>query len=101
VKQHAIPLQYQTYKDVFEKNIVDMLLEHWPYNCAIEFEEGTQPPFEPIYNLFQDESIMLWKYMDENFKKGFIWHCNLQLAFWSCLSRVKMIFYKCVLIIVD
>jgi hypothetical protein len=51
-------LQYQTYNDVFEKNIIDMLLEHRPY-CAIEFEEEAQPPFEPIYNLSQDELAML------------------------------------------
>jgi hypothetical protein len=58
VKQHEILLQYQTYNNVFEKNITDMLFEHRPYDCAIEFE-GAQPPFEPIYNLSQDELTML------------------------------------------
>jgi hypothetical protein len=36
-----------------------MLLEHRPYDCAIEFEEGAQLPSEPIYNLSQDELAML------------------------------------------
>jgi hypothetical protein len=36
------------------------------YNCAIDFEEHTQPPFQPIYNLWEDELATLQKYISEN-----------------------------------
>jgi hypothetical protein len=38
---------------------------------VIDLEEGTQPPFGPIYYLLQDEFLTLLKYIDENLKKGF------------------------------
>jgi hypothetical protein len=34
--------------------------------------EGRQPPFEPIYNLSQDEFATLHEYIDENLEKGFV-----------------------------
>jgi hypothetical protein len=69
---HDILSHYKEFKDVFEKKIVDTLLEHCPYDCTIDFEEGSQPPFKPIHNLSQDELVALHKYIDENFEKGFI-----------------------------
>ena len=51
-----------------------MLSEHRPYDCAIDLQEGSQPPFGPIYNLSQTELIELRKYMDENLAKNFILH---------------------------
>ncbi len=33
-----IPHQYQAYKDVFKKKITNMLLEHQPYDCTIEWQ---------------------------------------------------------------
>ncbi len=41
-------------------------------DCTIDF--GVQPPFEPTYNLSQDELVVLHEYIDKNFKKGFIQH---------------------------
>jgi hypothetical protein len=49
--QHEIPIQYQDYKDIFEKKNADTLHEHQTYDCAIDLEEGMQPPFGPIHNL--------------------------------------------------
>jgi hypothetical protein len=71
-QQHEIPIQYQDYKDVFEKNNANTLLEHWPYDYAINLEEGMQPLFGPIYNLSQDELSTLRKYIDKNLEKGLI-----------------------------
>ncbi len=59
---------------MFEKNNDDTLPKHQPYDCTIDFENGEEPPFWPIYNLSQDEIVMVWKYMDESFDKGFIQH---------------------------
>jgi hypothetical protein len=44
------------------------------YNYTINLEEGAQPPFTPIYNMFQNKLIALHEYINENFKKGFIRH---------------------------
>ncbi len=71
-QQHKIPTQYQHYKDVFEEKNVDTLLEHRPYDCTIDLEEGVHHLFKPIYNLSKDELLALRKYIDENQEKGFI-----------------------------
>jgi len=49
-----------------------MLSQHRPYDCPINLEKGTQPPFKPIYNLSQKELAMLREYIDENLAKNFI-----------------------------
>jgi hypothetical protein len=43
--------QYKEFQDVFEKKNADILPEHQLYDCAIDLQGGTQPPFGPIYNL--------------------------------------------------
>ncbi len=71
---HEIPSHYNEFEDVLEKKIVDTLLEHCPYDCTIDLEEGSQSPFRPIHNLSQDELIAFHKYIDNFFEKGFIQH---------------------------
>ena len=66
--------QYKEFEDVFQKKSADMLPEHRPYDCAIDLQEGAQPPFGPIYNLSQTELAELRKYIDENLTKNFIRH---------------------------
>src|SRR5665811_490260 len=68
----SIPEQYKDFEDVFLKKNTDILLEHLPYDCAIDLEEGAQPLFGPIYNLSQTELVELRKYIDENLAKNFI-----------------------------
>ena len=51
-----------------------MLPQHYPYDCCIDLQEGTQPPSGPIYNLLQNEFAALWKYLDKNLAKYFIQH---------------------------
>lgn len=48
-----IPCQYQELKDAFEKKNANMLAKYRLYDCSIELQEGTQPPFRPLYNLSQ------------------------------------------------
>jgi hypothetical protein len=67
-----IPIQYHDFKDVFEKKNADILQEHRPYDCAIELQDGAQPPFGPIYNLSQTELVALREYIDKNLSKNFI-----------------------------
>jgi hypothetical protein len=59
---------------VFEKKNVNTLLEHCPYDCIINLEEKTQPPFGLIYNLPQDDLATFCEYINENLENGFIQH---------------------------
>jgi hypothetical protein len=51
----VLPIRYKEYQDVFEKKNAAMLLQHRPYDCAINLQESTQLPFGSIYNLSQNE----------------------------------------------
>jgi hypothetical protein len=59
---------------VIEKKNANTLPKHQPYDCVIDLVKGTQPPFEPIYNLSQDELATFFEYINEIFKKKFIQH---------------------------
>jgi len=59
---------------VIEKKNAVTLPKHQPYNYVIDLVKGMQPPFEPIYNLSQDELVTLHEYINENLEKGFIQH---------------------------
>ena len=69
-----LPVQYKEYEDIFEKKNADILPQHRPYDCGIDLQEGTQPPFGPIYSLSQNELAVLREYIDENLAKNFIRH---------------------------
>jgi hypothetical protein len=69
-----LPEKYKDFVDVFEKNKVDQLLEHRPYDCPIDLEEGHSPPFGPIYGLSKPELQALRDYLTENLAKGFVQH---------------------------
>ena len=76
----ALPEQYKSYQDVFEKKNADILPQHQPYDCAIDIEDGAQVPFESIYNLSQNELATLKEYIDENLAKGFIQHSKSSIG---------------------
>ena len=73
-KSSELPDQYKEYQDVFEKKNVDMLPQHRPYDYEIDLQEGTQPPFGPIYSLSQNELVALQEYLHEDLAKNFIRH---------------------------
>jgi hypothetical protein len=66
--------QCKEFQDVFEKKNTDILPEHRLYDCAIDLQNGAQPPFGPIYNLSQNELLALRGYIEENMAKNFIQH---------------------------
>jgi hypothetical protein len=87
---HEIPSQYQKFKDVFEKKFVNILLKHRPYDCTIDLVERVQPPFKTIYNLLQDELVVLHEYTSmRTSKRGSFDIQNLQLAPLSFLVKKK------------
>jgi len=64
--------QYKSFEDIFEKKNANMLPQHRSYNFVIDSEKGVQPPFGPIYNLSQNELVVLKQYIKENLAKNFI-----------------------------
>ncbi len=101
VNQDEIPLIYQTYKNVFEKENVDILFKQQPYNCAVDLEEGAWPLFGPIYNFSQDELMTFQESIDENINKIFIWHSKSLVATLILFVKKKNGFLWMLLIIVN
>ena len=46
---------YHEFTDIFSKTHASAPTPHQPYDLKIELEEGTSPPFGPIYSLSQSE----------------------------------------------
>lgn len=74
--EHVVPSQYHNYVDVFSAAEADVLPPHRPYNHTINLEEGTTPPFGPIYLMSETELKTLKTYIDDMFNKGFICNSN-------------------------
>jgi hypothetical protein len=55
---------------MFEKKNANTLPKHRPYDCTVDLEERIQPPFEPIYNLPQDEFVALREYINKISKRS-------------------------------
>jgi hypothetical protein len=70
----AIPEEYHEFASVFSKKEADKLPEHRHYDHTIPLQEGTAPPFGPVYPLSKVELDVLKDYIDENLRKGFIRH---------------------------
>ena len=67
-----IPAEYHEYADVFSKKKADTLAPHRPYDLKINLEEGTSPPWGPIYSLSATELQALREFLDEHLPIGFI-----------------------------
>ena len=68
----SLPEEYHNFVDVFSKSKAGKLTKHQPYDLKITLDEGTVPPFGPIYSLSQEELAALHKFIDENLATGFI-----------------------------
>ena len=55
VNMTGVPPDYHEFTDVFSKTHASAPALHQPYDLKIELEEGTSPPFGPIYSLSQSE----------------------------------------------
>ena len=69
-----LPKEYHEFADVFSKKEAEKLPEHRKYDHHIPLQEGTTPPFGPVYSLSPRELEVLQKYIDDNLRKGFIKH---------------------------
>ena len=68
----TLPEEYHNFVDVFSKSKAGKLADHRPYDLKITLDEGTIPPFGPIYSLSREELAALCKFIDENLATGFI-----------------------------
>ena len=72
VNMTGVPSEYHNFTNVFSKTRACTPAPHWPYDLKIELEEGTSPPFSPIYSLSQSELKSLCEFLDEHLAMDFI-----------------------------
>ena len=72
VNMTGVPSDYHDFTNIFSKTCACTPAPHRPYNLKIELEEGTSPPFGPIYSLSQSELKSLWEFLDEHLMMDFI-----------------------------
>ncbi|KAM0787481.1 hypothetical protein ACM66B_003557 [Microbotryomycetes sp. NB124-2] len=61
-----LPADYYDLLAAFWKTGADSLPPHWPFDLAIDLEDGKQPPFGPLYSLSEKELAALSSWLDEN-----------------------------------
>ena len=72
INMMGVPSDYHKFTDVFSKTCTCMPAPHRPYDLKIKLEEGTSPPFGPIYSLSQSELKSLQEFLDEHLVMDFI-----------------------------
>ena len=71
--QSQIPANYHEFLDKFSKSKADKLPDHNPqFNHHIDIEEGSTPPFRPVYSTSEAEAATLHNFLKENLDCGFI-----------------------------
>jgi hypothetical protein len=67
-----VPLHYHGNLQVFDQSQADKLPPHRDWDHEIELQPGTVPPHGPLYNMSENELLVLRKFLQENLDKGFI-----------------------------
>jgi hypothetical protein len=67
-----LPAEFYEFLDVFNKKSADELPPSTKFDHSIPLEEGTKPPFGPIYALSEKELKELDGYLKEHLAKQFI-----------------------------
>lgn len=70
----SLPECYKDYADVFSEEESAQLSENGPFDLAIELEDGKQPPYSPMYNLSENELVVLREYLRKYLERGWIRH---------------------------
>jgi len=66
----AVPEEFRQYTGIMGKEAADRLLEHKPYDCKIDLQEGSTAPYGPIYPLSETELQTLQEWLKEMEKNG-------------------------------
>ena len=67
-----VPEEYHDYLPMFLARNQRGLPPHRPYDHRIPLQEGTTPPFGPLYSLSRNELETVREWIDDNLSKGFI-----------------------------
>jgi hypothetical protein len=65
--------EFANYAYIFSEEDTNKLLPLEGRQYAIKLEEGSSPPYSPIYNLSKKELGVLWEYLSSVLEKGWIW----------------------------
>jgi len=68
----SLPEWYKDRADVFSRESSAQLSENGPYDLPIDLEEGKQPPYGPMYNLSENELMVLREYLQKYLARGWI-----------------------------
>nr|OQO15701.1 hypothetical protein B0A51_17499 [Rachicladosporium sp. CCFEE 5018] len=69
-----LPSQYSGHAGAFSTEGSASLPESGPQDLSIDLVEGSTSPWMPLYNLSQDELVILKEYIQTNLAKGWIRH---------------------------
>jgi hypothetical protein len=67
-----LPKYYYEFLLVFDQQETNKFLPYREYNYKIKLLLGKLLPAGPLYNMLEDELLVLRKFLEENFSKGFI-----------------------------
>ena len=67
-----LPEEYYEFAPLFSQEESNKLPLHCPYDYTIPLAPGKEPPKGPLYNMSQDELLVLQVYLKDNLSKGFI-----------------------------
>jgi hypothetical protein len=66
----VLPEEFTDYAYVFSEEDANKLPSLKGRQHTIELEEGSSPPYSPIYNLSKKELGILWEYLGSALEKG-------------------------------
>ncbi len=72
LKELTMPNAYIDLADIFLPSNANSLPPHLDEDHTIKLEPGKTPPFDPLYNLSENQLKTLREYIDENLANGFI-----------------------------
>jgi hypothetical protein len=67
-----LPERYNRYRKVFEKSASERLLEHKPWDHAIDLKPDFIPKDSKVYPLSPGEQIKMDEFLEDNLQKGYI-----------------------------
>jgi len=65
-----VPTEFRPYLVIMGKEVAEALPVHRPYNCQINLQEGSTPPWRPIYPLSEEELQVLREWLKEMERTG-------------------------------
>jgi len=65
-----VPMEFCQYLGIMKTEAVDALPAHRPYYCKIDLQEGSTPPWGPIYPLSEEELQALRDWLKEMERSG-------------------------------